>query len=305
MATVNKRSKLLLSTIVNGVTAGGATMARVDAGYDEIVRSVPDGSQVAFVERSAQFVRGSQAWEDWVEAINLLTGTVGTSVFYERNSGVAAATGFTKHTLSNPVIHRMSLSQQQGQYLTASADFECRFVSETAQITDVWQMLAAQAAPTNPTAARGGWRIVSAVFTPDGGAAINLYHLTAFKFDLALRLAKACNDADKGYTAVDADLEAGIDASGSISLEDATVESSAILAARLILAAKGTLVVTVLAGEDAANKALTLKGVQFGSGGRSLDSSKPFNDGSLGFTIANSSTTPLTLTGANKIIAIA
>lgn len=305
MATVNKRSKLLFSTIINGITAGGATLARIDAGYDEIVRSVADGTQVPYIERACQFVRGSQAWEDWTDAIGILTGTVGTSVFHERKSGTAAATGFIKHTLNNPVVHRFTLSQRQGQYLVASADFECRFASDTAQITDVWQMLDTQAAPSHPTAVRGGWRVVSAVFTPAGGSAINLYHVLSFNFDLAIRLVKACNDADKGYTAVDADIEAGIEAGGSISLEDSTIESTAILAARLVLAAKGTLVLTVLTGEGGANKTITIKGCQFGSGGRSLDPSKAFNDGSLGFTVANSSSTPLTLTGTDKIIAVA
>jgi hypothetical protein len=305
MATVNKRAKLLLSSIINGITAGGATLAKIDAGYDEIIRSVPDGSQVPFVERSCQFVRGSQAWEDFSQAIAILTGTVGTSVFYERISGVAAATGYIKHTLNNPVIYRMALSQSKGQYMTASADFECRFASETAVISDVWAMLDTQAAPTITQPARGGWRVVSAVFTPASGTGINLYHVDSFSFSLTMRLAKACNDADKGYTAVDADIEAGIDASGSITLEDASIATASILASRLLLAAKGTLVLTLLSAEGAANKTITIKGVQFGSGGRSLDPGKPFNDGALGFTVANSSTTPLTLTGTDKIIAFA
>jgi hypothetical protein len=305
MATVNKRSKLLLSNVINGVTAGGATVARIDAGYDEIVKSTPDGLQIPFVERATQFVRGSQTWECWAELINLLTGTVGSSVFYERKSGIAAATGYVKHQINNPVIYRANLNQSKGQYMTATAEFECRFASETAIISDVWAMTDSQAAPTFNVAARGGWRIISATFTPASSSAINLYHLLSFNFSIALALAKASNDSDKGYTAVDADLEAGVDCSGSLTLEDSTVASSVILAAQLLLAARGTLVLTVAQGAGAANKTITINGVQFGSGGRSLDAGKPFNDGSIGFTVTNNSTTPLTLAGANKIIAIA
>jgi hypothetical protein len=305
MATVNKRSKLILSNVINGVTAGGATTARIDAGYDEIVKSTPDGLQIPFVERATQFVRGSQTWECWAEMINLLNGTVGTNVFYERKSGVAAATGYIKHQLNAPVIHRASLSQSQGQYMTASAEFECRFASETAVISDAWAMTDSQAAPTFNAAARGGWRIISAAFTPSGGSAINLYHLRSFNFSLAIALAKASNDSDKGYTAVDADLEAGIDASGSLTLEDSTITSTVILAATLLLAARGTLVLTVQQGAGGANKTITINGVQFGTGGRSLDAGKAFNDGSISFSVTNNSTTPLTLAGANKIIAFA
>jgi hypothetical protein len=305
MSTINKRSKLLLASIINGVTAGGATIAKIEAGYDEIVKSNPDGSQVPYVDRGAQFVRGSQAWEDWIEMINLLTGTVASSVFYERKSGVAGATGFIKHQLNNPVVHRAALSQSQGGNMTAAADFECRFGSETQTIADVWAMTDSQAEPAVPATDRGGWRVVSAVFTPSGGTAINIYHLTAFTFAIALRLVKACNDADLGYTCVDADLEAGLDCSGSITLQDSTITTSVMLAAQLLIAARGVLVLTVKQGQGAANKVITINGVQFGTGGRSLDPTKPFNDGSIGFSVTNNATTPLTLAGANKIITIA
>jgi hypothetical protein len=61
----------------------------------------------------------------------------------------------------------------------------------------------------------------------------------------------------------------------------------------------------LVSSAGAVNKVVTIAGVRFGSGGRSMESEKEFNDGSLPFEVINSATTPLTLAGANKIITIA
>jgi hypothetical protein len=89
MATVNKRVGLPQAVTINGVDAGGAMVARIQEGYDNILRSAPDGLQVPVKDKEAEYVRGEIVTQDWVEAVNLLTGTVGTFVFYERKSGVA------------------------------------------------------------------------------------------------------------------------------------------------------------------------------------------------------------------------
>jgi hypothetical protein len=301
MATINKRGKRIFGTVINGVTAGGPTMANVQFGYDEVVQSSPDGLAVAIKDYDSQFVRGSQAWQDLSIMIGLLTGAVGSSVFYEAESGAAT---YTKHQINNPVIREARIGQQKGQYANCSSQFECRFADPTKTIADVFVSTAAQVAPAVAAAARGGWRVATTTFTPDGGAAINLYHLLAFDFMIRMRLSKACNDGDLGYTAVDADQD-GMEASGSVSLQDNTVDTAKILAVRLVLAGRGTLVMNLVSSAGAVNKVVTIAGVRFGSGGRSLESEKEFNDGSLPFEVINSATTPLTLAGANKIITIA
>lgn len=301
MATVNKRGKQVFGTVINGVTAGGATMANIQFGHDEEILSAPDGLAVPMMDLAGQFVRGSQAWQDITLLIGLLTGAVGSSVFYEAESGAAT---YTKHQLNNPVIYAARISQQKGRYATCAADYECRFADPTKTIADVFVSTAAQVAPAYAAAALGGWRVAECVFTPNVGSVINLYHLLAFDFGLRMRLAKACNDGDLGYTAVDAD-QNGMDASGSVTLQDASIASSKLLAVQLVLAGRGTLAITLVSSGGAANKVITIAGVRFGSGGRNLESERDFNDGQLPFRVTNNTTTPLTLTGANKIITIA
>ena len=160
MATINKRVRRPQANVVNGVDAGGMMTARIQKGYDEIVRSAPDGLQALILDRVAQFCRGDIASQDWVHAIELLTGTLGTCVFYERKSGAAELTGFVKHTLTAPVIHRIRLSYKQGQYATVAYSFECRAADETKGFADMHAVTDDQAAPTYISAARGGFRVL-------------------------------------------------------------------------------------------------------------------------------------------------
>ena len=135
MATVNSRLKKLQAVTINAVAAGGSLTARLQFGYDNIARSDPDGLEVAVRDREVQYCRGQIITQDWVHAIDLLTGAVGTLVFSERNSGVVAATGYTLHTITNPVIHKFLLRIQRnlqgGVYATCAYDFECKAADET------------------------------------------------------------------------------------------------------------------------------------------------------------------------------
>ena len=126
MATVNERRKKIFAATINGVDAGGAMRMDLNYGYDGLLRSAPDGlGGPPLLDREIEYCRGTLTTQDWVEAINLLTGAVGTYVCYERISGVAAAAGYSKHTITAPVVHRMSLNYAKGQYSTISLDFEC------------------------------------------------------------------------------------------------------------------------------------------------------------------------------------
>jgi len=161
MATVNERVGVIQASVINGIDAGGTMSARIEAGYDEIIESEPDGLEVPISDRGAQFVRGTVVTQDWVKAVELLTGTVGSYCFSERQSGVAVDTGYIKHTITNPVIHNVRLDFNKGGYATAAFDFECRAADDAKTIADMWGMLDDQAAPTYVAAARGGWRVQS------------------------------------------------------------------------------------------------------------------------------------------------
>lgn len=303
MATVNKRVKIPQAITINGVDAGGVMTARIDAGFDNIMQTPPDGLQVPIKDKEIQYVRGTITTQDWIEAINLLTGVVGTYVFYERKSGVAEATGYIKHTITAPVIHSMTINDAKGGYSTISLGFECRAADEAKTIADMWTLLDDQAAPTCISAARGGFRIETCKHDPGGGSEIVVYHLTAFNFTLTLPLDKACNDADIGYTCVDARLS-GLMAAGSISFQDAGIASAKLKCQDLILATKASLELVVTQGQGAADKTITIAGVDFDSVGDSSDVNTSFTDYTAAFSVANDAGTPLTLAGANKIITI-
>ena len=299
MATVNKRIYHPQAMAINGIDAGGTMTANINCGFDNILRSAPDGLQVPLRDREVQFVRGTIVSQDWIEAIALLTGTLGTYVFYERKSGVAEATGYIKHTITAPVIHRIALAITKGGYATVSFDFECRAADPTKTIADMWAMTDSQNAPTYIAAARGGYRVESAVFA----TTINIYHVTNFNFSIALPLVKECNDADIGYTCVDALLD-GLTANGSISFQDATITATALLAWTLVTHTKDTLILTLTQGQGAADKVVTVAGVEFDNAGQNSSANAPFTEFTVNFEVANDPTTQLTLAGTNKIITI-
>jgi hypothetical protein len=271
----------------------------INEGYDNTVRSSPDGFQAQVVDKTDQFVRGTITVQDWPDAIGLLTGTVGTLVFYERKSGVAEATGYVKHTITNPVVHKISISINKGNYASVSADFECRAALDTDTVSVMHAILDSQAAPTAIAPVLGGWRVVSAVY----GGTINLYHVTGFNFSVTLTLIKDCNDGDLAYSAVDAMLD-GIQASGSVNLQDSGVATSQLTTQQLLLAAIGNLVITVKQAQGAANKVITIARATFISDSGSSERSG-YASHSLPFEVTNNLSAPLTLAGTNKIIVIA
>lgn len=298
MATVNQRIFKPEATTINSVALGGAVTVRTQAGHEGIYRSAPDGLSLPVVDRDCQYVRGTVTVEDWPDAISLITGPLGTMVFYERKSGTAAGTGYVKHTVTNPVIHAIRLAITKGQFAGLSFDFECKFASEAATINDVWVMTDAQAAPTYVASARGGWRISAAVHGSQ-----DIYHLMSAAFNLTIPVLKACNDADVGYTAVDACPESGMSATGALGFQDAAITSTQLLMNILLVAAAADLVITVIQSAAAASKVITIANVFFGSGSASGGGIK-YTGFDLPFEVTNDATTPLTLAGDNKIITI-
>ena len=303
MATVNQRTGVPQAMVINGVDAGGAMLAHINEGYDRIIQSEPDGLQVPVSDRFVHYCRGDFVSQDWIEAVNLLTGAVGTYVCHERRSGVVEATGFMKHTLTAPVIHKINLNYSMDRYLTVTADFECRAADPTKTIADMHAMTDGLAAPTYIAPGRGGYRVTAAVLSPLS-TPISIYHVTAFNLAVTLPLVKECNDADIGYTCVDARLD-GLTAAGSISFQDSTITSAKLKAQDLLLHARADLKLTLTQSGSATAKTITIAGVVFDNIGGNADVTKPFSDYSMPFRVANDSTTQLTLAGTNKILAIA
>lgn len=302
MTTVNKRVGIPQAMVINGVDAGGIMTAVISAGHDNIIRSAPDGLEVGMKDKEIQFVRGTIVTQDWVEVINLLTGAVGTYIFYERKSGVAEATGFIKHTITAPVIHQASFTLTKGGYATAGFSFECKAADETKGIADMWLPEDSQAAPTYVSAARGGYRVESAKHGVEP-TWTNIYHVMDFNFALNLPLVRACNDLDVGYTCVDARLD-GLTAAGSISFQDASIATATILCQKLAVAARNSLVLVVTQGGGAADKTITIAGVDFNNVGSNSDAGAPFTGYGADFEVSNDPDTVLTLEGTNKIITI-
>jgi hypothetical protein len=300
MATINYRVKKPQAFVINGVNAGGAMQARISEGYDAVIKSAPDGiGGPPLKDREIQFCRGTIISQDWIEAVALLTGTLGTLVFYERISGVAETAGYIKHTITAPVIHRFTINVTKGGYATVSFDFECRAADPTKTITDMHAMTDAQTAPTYVPAARGAFRVKTTLH----GAA-NIYHVTAFSFSIAMTIAKACNDGDIAYTAVDVELD-NMACSGSLTFQDGKITSAKLTAQSLLLAAAANLVLTVTQAQGATGKTITVANVEFNSADNASDVNADFTEYTASFDVANIATLPLSLAGTTKIIAIA
>jgi len=299
MTTVNNRVMKPQAITINTIAAGGLMTLRLLAGYDNVLQTPVDGLQVPMGDRLTEFVRGNMTGQDWLHVIELLTGAVGTSVHYERKSGVAEATGYIKHTLNKPVIHRCGISLMHRGYGSINADFECQAADETEGIADLWVPEDNQAAPTYVSAARG-LEITACVH----GGDLNIYHVTKLDFNIVMQLLKASQDGDIGYTAVDA-LLSGIMPSGVLTIQDSEIISAKLKAVEMVQAARGNLVLSIRQAGGAAAKTLTIAGVEFTNLSESSDVNADYSSYDVPFIITNNASTPLTLSGPNKILAIA
>jgi hypothetical protein len=303
MATVNNRIHQPQALTINAIAAGGLVTHQIQLGYDDKNQHPVDGAALGMIDYLTEFVRGQFTMEDWVHFIELLTGIVGTDVFYERKSGAAEATGYVKHTLNNPVIYKCELTITHRKMAQCTGSYECKAADEAAGILDIWEHTDSQAAPTHLPAARGQ------EVTACQHGELDIYHVTQLKLTIEMPLLKASHDGDVGYTAVDA-LQTGMRAYGSITFQDASIADGSIKVAELITAARASLVASVRQCQGASAKTLTVAGVKFHSGGQ--NTSAPQHGGNASpdeftaeFEVTNDSETPLTLSGANKIVTIA
>jgi len=301
MTTVNKRVYSPQAHTLNGIDAGGEVGVLIDEGYDDEMEAQPGDLAVGVVDRATQFHRGQITTQDWIHMIDLLTGTVGNYVFWQRKSGAAAATGYVKHTITNPKIWQTQLRMNQKGYLECVADYECMAASEAATIKDMHAMTDSQAAPTGLAAARGGWRVTTATH-----GSISIYHLTGFDVMITAGLLKASNDADVAYTAVDV-REDGLRVSGSLSFEDMSVKavSLELKSQELLLAAAGSLAIRVVQSAGATSKDITIARTIIMRSTVRGGTRPGYTGVQASWRQTNDPTTPLTLAGTNKIIVIA
>jgi hypothetical protein len=300
MSTTNKRAGQIQACTINGVSAGGIMSIGLQFGFDQVVNSPADGLGVPVYDKQTQFCRGNVRSQDWVHLIELLTGTVGTLICYERKSGAAEASGYIKHTVNNPIVHQMALKLSHRAYADIAATFECKAADETKGFDDMYTQLDAQAAPTYVPAARG--LEMTAVLL---GGSLAISHVTGLDLMIKLPVGKASSDGDVGYTAVDQIIN-GMTASGSLRFQDSSI-STTILSQRLLAAVVGNLVLTVKQSSGATAKTLTIARVDFTnvSDEKNNDVQNPYTEHVANFVINNDPSTPLTLEGANKIITIA
>ena len=304
MTTVNNRALVPQASVINGEDAGGLMQARIQQGFDDVIQTPADGLHISLEDKSVEFTRGTIVTQDWTKAIDILTGTVGTYVFYERKSGGDDVDGWIKHTITNLVIHRMGLRFTKGGYCAVTFTFECRASDVSIGLADMYTVEDDQAAPSYISAARGGFRLISAVFDL-GGTALDIYHMSSFELVLTMALFKRCDDGDAGYTCVEALLDAMV-CTGSINFDDSSIADSQLKCQQLITRATSTLTLTVAQSQGAANKVLTVQGISFRNLSRdsAATTQKPAGH-TLSYGIANNTTTPITLSGTTKLLTIA
>ncbi len=282
---------------INGVSFGGLTVANIVKGYDQVLTSSPDGAEVAFSDRYCQYCRGNITTQDITQALNILTGDIDTFVFYEAESGEST---YIKHTINNPVIFDLAISINKDQYATASFNFEC--LAESASAGFAGMHVPARAEETLPeyvAAARGG-QIVKTLKL----GTTDILHVTGLSFNLAFSISKESNDGSVGYTTIDTSMN-GILPSGNISFQDSGAETDKDLSGQVLALTRQSLVATLAMGQGAADKTVTIAGVEIISCSNGSSSGDGYTTYDASYQVTNNATTPLTLSGTNKIITIA
>jgi hypothetical protein len=193
----------------------------------------------------------------------------------------------------------MDLRFAKGQYSDCTIGFECKAADETKGFDDMYASTDAQAAGSYSAAARGGYRIATAAH-----GAQSIYHVMGLTLSISIPLVRACNDGDVGYTCVDVE-EDGYAINGSLTFQDRSISAAEVLGVLLADAARASLVCSIVQGQGAAAKTLTIAGVEFTTANDNLDANSPFNATTLNFNVTNSTGTILSLAGDNKILTIA
>ena len=281
--TVNRRTMqafhggaLTTTAVINGIAAGGLVNGTIDYGYEDILTTPADGTTFPEVDRLTQFVRGNITSQDWVNVLAVITGTVSSYIWYERESGLATV---CKNTLLNPVIHQAGITLTHRQHATCNWAFECKAADDDDGFAALFAADTGAVLPAAVTPSTRGLEILALAH----GGSLDIYHVQQLQWNLQATLTRGSGDGDVGYTAVDR-VWGGQPLGGSITIQELNAAGADAKAAMAILAAaEGDLVATVLTSQGGANKTLTLKNVVFTTSQQNLDSSGAYMSTTINF----------------------
>jgi len=283
---------LATTNVINGVTAGGLMTASVSEGFDDIVTAPHDGYDFPETDRLTAFCRGSITCQDWIEVLNVLNGTVGTYVFYEKESGAATV---TSHTLLNPTIHQASISLAHRGRASATWAFECKAADANDTIGDLHAIVTAAEAPAATIEYSPGLEITAGTH---GAGEASFYHIMGLTVNVQGNLIKASSDGDAGYTAVDV-VWGGVPITGTLTIQDRASYQT------LLTNTESNLVLTVKQCQGASDKTLTIKNVVFSGASQSANSAPGYTAYNLDFYVNGDQSSPLTLSGGSAAITLA
>ena len=271
--TNNRRLHAVMESAanINGVTIGGFVSGTIFEGYENMVASPADGLTFPTVDRFTKVVRGTLTCQDWTEVLDVLAGTVGTYVFYQKESGAAT---YTKHTLTAPVIHSATINIPVRGMASATWSFQCRPAANTDDFSNMWTKLAAQEAPTPATSAR----TVNIEGGTHDGDTIN--HVTGLTININGGLAVAPGDGDLTNTAVDV-IWGGSPVTGNLATQDYTM-------GQLLLAnGLADLAITLTSAKGVADKTLTIHNCFFLSNDASPQAGPVYDGHNMPFVVSS------------------
>lgn len=134
------------SLVCNSVSIGGLSVINVSRGYGNVAVGQLDGiaGGTHGTAKGDKFVTGNITHEDVEQAVALINGTVGTGVFFEKESATAT---WTQRTLNKPVIGDTSIVVRAGAVGQVNHAIQCTF-DDGEDFEDVDTGLAAQTEPT-------------------------------------------------------------------------------------------------------------------------------------------------------------
>jgi len=207
-----------------------------------------------------------------------------------------------KGTLAHAKLVSANLSFQPGQHARTRFTFVGSVAAaSTAPEDEITIEEVAIKAITHASAYRGVL-IKSAVFTPDGGAAITPAGVTGLDLNVTWQVDQAAGDDDYGEAAE----VGGAVITGTLGFQDSTLDGGATVGQQLTAAKWGVLVVTYTQQGGQADKVLTIANLGLEEEGHVLQARRfAGNTVSFGCFLQNATTEYKVGSGASKIITVA
>jgi len=296
----NNRVFLAQGLTTNGIAVGGLAEISVDAGYQNIIRSSPDGAVgTEDVDRAGLAVDVSLSGTDVTKGNAILAAAVGDTEFYGKESGAAT---WQKRTMPGVLWHSLDLDLPQTADGSMSLRGAIRFAEGTTTLAQVIAATGEQTQQPVITYPARLFRPHNAIFDP--GSEIPPKNLVSVRLALAVeQLLQDFGDDDLGMTAVD--ITGWNDLQVTLVHKDASEINGRDRATQLIEAGRGILTVTLMGRGGAANKTLTINNLQWtrGSGRKAKDYWEFTMTGSASWRKPDG--TGYTLNSTDKLFAIA